>query len=1086
MSKLSIPCLNKVSSGRLNRTLFQIVLASTFLTAIPAMAQTAAASLNGTVLDSSGAGVPNASLTLVNADTAQMREISSSTEGYFNFPDLASGRYTLRVKSQGFKELQIGNLVLTVGRQLTVRPVMELGLVSETVEVKSVAETVITSTAAIGTLVDTKRIQELPLNGRNALQLVALVPGVVEAGNTGQYGATQVSFRSSGGRTADLNYSLDGAINMNHFYDSAVDYPNPDALQEFQVSNRTISAAFGRGVAAISAVTKSGTQQFHGSAFEYVRNMDFDSRQFFSKVVSEFKRNQYGGSLGGPIVREKLFFFASYQGTKQRGSPGDTRYRSLTDQERSGDFSASFTPLRDPLGGLFPGNQIPVSRIKPFAAKFIQGFVPEPNSAAGFFVFTPDYKTDQNQVVTRVDYSISAKDRVMFRYFLNDTPQRGSASGSPLDRGWLAELPTRAQNATLDYTRVFTPTLLNDAKISYVRSAFGTKVGKVLSLTQLGLPVNDANSVTQYGMVPQSSVAVSGYFTADPGLAVRDIMPTTDFSDTLSWVHGRHTLQFGVEVFKNRVNQIANWLTDGTITFNGASTGIAAADMLLGRFSSYRQITPTVTRLHQVLPSVFAQDDIHVTRRLTLNLGLRWDPYVGWWSENKELSAYQPGVQSALFPNMAPGLLYPGDQGLPNSITGNRYQNFAPRVGIAWDVRGDGKTAIRASYGTYFVPLTRSISLNRFAYIQPFALDVTISGGNTDNIFAPAPFNGVNPYPRPDLTDQQGLKTVPFVAGANHTIYDLPWKTEVEHQWSASIQRSITKNSILELNYIGSSSSHLYTSAEGNPATYLPGLSTLSNTQQRRLYPQFGAISVNKDAISANYNSLQLSYNVRLSHGVTALASYAYSKALGVVAAEGEGASGPRDPNNYNLDYGPSSYDIRHVFVTSFIWQLPIARRARSLLLRTVADGWQLTGIAKLRTGTPFTVRSGLDNSFRGINNDTADLAGNWQLPDGRSKGQEILAWFNAGAFVQNAAGTYGTVGINSLRGPGFWNIDTAVSKDFHIAEQKQLQFRASFFNVLNHANLNNPQSSRTSPTFGQITSASDPRVIELGLRFAF
>ncbi len=1046
------------------------------------------ASINGTVNDGSGAAVPGAELILTNVATGQTRQAFASGEGYFNFTELGSGSYRLRISASGFKETVLDSLALTVGQQLTVRPALQIGALSETVEVQGTPPPVTTSTASVGQLVDSKRIEQLPLNGRNALQLVALVPGVVESGTVGQYGATQVSFRSSGGRAASMNYSLDGAINMNHFYDSASDYPNPDALQEFQVSTRTLSAAFGRGSASVSAVTKSGTNGFHGSAFEFLRNTDLDARQFFAKAPSEFKRNQFGATLGGPIVRDKAFFFVAYQGTKQRGSPGETRYLTMTAAQRAGDFSAQTAPLRDPdsPGTFFPGNRIPASRIRPFADNFINGFLPEANSGTDFFSFTPDYKLDQNQVITRVDYTITQKDRVMVRYLFNDIPQRGSASGNPLDRGWLAELPTRSQSATVSYMRLFSTAFINDFRLSYLRNAWGTRLGKVLSLSDLGLAVNDANSVTAYGMVPQSSIAVSGFFTANPGLSVRDVIPTTHLADTASWVRGKHSIQFGGEIYKNRVNQIANWYTQGAITFNGAASGNSAADMLLGRFSAYRQITPTITRLHQTLPSLFFQDDIRLSRNLTLNLGLRWEPSMAWTSEDKELSTFQPGIRSTLFPNMAPGLLYPGDNDLPESIVGNRLSNIAPRAGIAWDVRGDGKTAIRVSYGTYFMPFTRSISLNRFAYIQPFALDVTISGGDTNNIFAQAPFNGVNPYPRPNLSDQQGLKEVQFVAAANHTAYELPWKTAADQQWSFSIQQALGAQSSLEVNYIGSASSHLYTSAEGNPATYFPGQSTLANTQQRRRYPQFGALNVNKNAISSNYNSLQVSFNRRYSRGVSVLSSYTWSKALGVVAAEGEGSSGPRNPDNYRLQYGPHGFDIRHNLVTSFLWQLPFGQNASSRLVRHAIGGWQLNGIAKIRSGLPFTVSSGRDNSLRGISGDTGDQIADWQLPDDRSKQDRMMKWFNTAAFVQNAIGTYGTTGINSLRGPGFWNLDLSVNKVFILTEGNELQFRASLFNSLNHANPSNPSGSLTSSSFGRITSVSEPRIIEFGLRLSF
>jgi hypothetical protein len=480
------------------------------------------------------------------------------------------------------------------------------------------------------------------------------------------------------------------------------------------------------------------------------------------------------------------------------------------------------------------------------------------------------------------------------------------------------------------------------------------------------------------------------------------------------------------------------------------------------------------------------QDDFRVRRNVTLNLGVRYEPSLNWTSEDKELSTFQPGKQSTRFPNMPPGPLYPGDYGLPESIVGNRLNNLAPRVGIAWDVQGNGKTSIRASFGVYYLPATRSIDINRFPIIQPFALDLTITAGDTNNIFASQPFNGVSPYPRPDISNIQALRSVPFISSGNHTSFALPWKTGLDQQWSFSVQRALAREMVLEVDYIGSSASHLYISGQANPAVYIPGQSTLANTQQRRRYPLFGAIEQESDAVGSNYNSLQVSLTKRYSHGVSVLGTYTWSKLLGVIAAEGAGGSGTRDPSNWRLDYGRHGYDIRQNSVTSVIWDLPFAQKVSSRLVRAVTGGWQVSGIAKFRSGLPFTVRSGRDNSLTGIGLDTADQVADWGLSGDRNKGQKIRQWFNAAAFVPNAIGTVGQVGINSLRGPGFWNLDFAVLREYKFKESKMVQFRGSFFNVFNHANLNNPNSTQSNPTFGQITSASDPRVIEFGLRFAF
>lgn len=568
-------------------------------------------SVDGTVLDSSQAAVPLAKVTLTNVDTGQARSTTASEQGHFTFTDLTPGKYSVKISSSGFKSWEQNNVVLTVGQHATIHPILELGAVNETVQVNGAPPLVTTSDSSISTLIDAKRIEELPLNGRNALQLVGLAPGVVSTGTKGQFGATQVTFSSAGGRDIDVNYSLDGGFNMNQFYGTPNEYPNPDALQEFSVSSRNYSAQFGRGTSTVSAVTRSGTNQFHGSAFWFLRNTDLDSRPFFSSNRPNFKRNQYGATLGGPILKNKLFFFVGYQGTKVRGSPGSQAYTTLTAAQRSGDFSALGKSIKDPATGLpFEGNIIPPDRIQPQAAKFLQQFLPSANTGANIYNFTIANRMDQNQVITKVDYLLTQNDRISARYFFNDVPQTGfaSGSGSALGPNWISDLPTRFQNSTVSYLHTFSPTLLNDAHLTYNRSTFGVFPLLNFSLNGLGYPVNTGNAFNSFGLTPDSSLSAGGYFGAYEGAPTRDIMPTWQVTDNVSWIHGIHNINAGMEWYHNRVNELQNYLTGGALNFSGQFTGDAAADFLLGDFSSYQQIGGLSARLHQTLPSFYAQD----------------------------------------------------------------------------------------------------------------------------------------------------------------------------------------------------------------------------------------------------------------------------------------------------------------------------------------------------------------------------------------------------------------------------------------------------------------------------------------------
>lgn len=1060
------------------------VFACTFLFTLTIFAQVNG-SINGIVTDDTQAAVPNAELILRNTQTGETRHTTTSAEGYFTFADLQRGDYQLSVKASGFRELQLGPLTLTVGQQLTVRPKLDVGTVSETVEVQGTPPPVVTSTSSVAQLVDSKRIEQLPLNGRNALQLVALVPGVVNAGNAGQMGATQTTFSTSGGRNIDMNFTLDGGYNMNSFYSIANEYPNPDALQEFSATTRNYSASFGRGTSSVAAVTKSGTNEFHGSAFEFLRNTQLDARSFFAAKRADFKRNQYGGTFGGPILKNKLFFFVGYQGTKVRGTPTDVRYRTLSAAERVGNFAGQ-APIRDPDNGNapFPNNQIPLDRIRPFANNYLNNYLPAANDGTDFYTFAPSgNRLDQNQWIGRVDYTISEKDKINFRAFYNDVPQVQICANVAAD--WVCDLPTRFQNYTLGEDHIFSPSVINSFRMSYVRSAFGMIAKKDFSLAGLGLPVNTANINTGFGLTAQSVLGISGIVSADTGFPTRDIMPTTHINDTLSWIHGKHSLSFGFEYYRNRVNELQNWLSGGNMQFTGSETGNPSADFLLGKFNSYRQVTGITSRLRQNLPALFAHDDFRISRRVTLNLGIRWEPYNGYISEDRQMMLFLPqsGAQSTEFPKAPQGLLYPGDIGLPDSVIGSRMNNWAPRVGIAWDVFGDGKTSIRAGAGKFFVPMTRGISLNRFTLIQPFTTDITVVGGDAYNIFGKAPFNGVSPFPRPT---GESLKTADFVPTANETTWSMPFKTQADYQWSLSLQQALGLSTVLELNYIGSSSSHLFSSAESNYAIYTPGVSTIANTQARRIYPHLGQVNNTFSAFSANYNALQVVVNRRYAKGFSVLGSYTWSKALGVNVASGEGSNGPRNPYNYRSDYGPLGLDRTHNFVLSALWDLPFGGAGSPKWQQLTIGGWQASGIVSLVSGAPLTVRSGRDNSLTGIGGDTADVVGEWRVSGDRSKQDMINSYFNTAAFAQNPAGTFGNTGINFMRGPGTANIDLAIQKNFRITERQRFEFRGSFYNLPNHANFGNPNTTQNNSAFGRITTSGTPRVVEFGLRYAF
>ena len=1041
------------------------------------------ARIAGAVTDPSSAPISGAAVALTETETQQTWRTTSSTDGAYVFLDIPPGQFRIEATVQGFKAYSHSGITVEVGHAVTVDIPMELGSLSESVKVTGEASLVNTQTSTLQQTVDTQRMTELPLNGRNVLQLQTLLPGVVAGGTTGQFGQSNTIYVVNGARRGMTNYELDGGSNINSFWNVPNDYPNPDALQEFTMKQHSFSAVYGRNAGAVvEAVTRSGTNEFHGTLFEFLRNDKLDARQFFSAQRSPFKRNQYGLTVGGPIKRNHAFFFFSWQGTKQRGTPNNLSYVTMTPAEQGGNFSALNQPIIDPTTNTqFPDNKIPADRLSPVTQVFLQRFpLPIANGPGGLYTYPANNSVDSNQYIARIDTDLTASDRLMARVFFNNAPQV-SNWGTPLNSSWFPSYPTKQFSYTASWIHTFSPTVLNEAQLTYAGGYIDLKPAFAADWKELGANINRSSAVA-----PELILSVSGYFAPDTGPATRDRLPTTEFREKLSLVRGRHSVQTGIQIYRNRVNEEQDSLTEGNPSFTGTFTGSAAADFILGDMANFTQYSTLAARLRQTLYSLYIQDDIKVSSHFALNAGLRWDPYTMYHSQNGQLSTFIPGQQSQRFPNTLPGLLYPGDPGVSSTIARPDLKNFAPRLGFAWNPFGDAKTSIRGSYGIFYDPIDRGIDLNRFTLIPPFQTQVTLFQTNIQNPWLVPPYNGANPFPPPPASNDAGLRGVPVPQGAGASSLPQDFPTPYAQQWDLSIQREIFPDYLLTVGYVGTKGTHLYQSTNANPSVYLPGQSTYANTQQRRIYPWIGRVEEEVTNSNSNYNSLQISLEKRFSRTFTVLSNYTFSKTLGqVVSSENEGGNGPRDPNNGHLDYGRLPYDIRHNWVTSFVWQVPTGALPHGFAYQ-ILGGWSLTGILSLHSGSPFGILSGRDNSFTGIGRDTADQIGDWRLSGSRSKASEIAQYFNTAAFTVNAVGTYGTSGMDIIDGPGFSNLDAGLYKKFPISETKNFQFRFESFNLLNHANLNNPDSTVTDGTYGRILGASDPRVLEVALKFVF
>ena len=1057
----------------------------------------------GNVTDPSGAVVTQAQVELRNEAQGWSRQSLTSDIGAFHFAAVPVGQYSVKVQAKGFQTYSRSGIILQAVTQARVDIELALGAAAEVVSVAANAEQVNTTSSTLKTVVDRERVQNLPLNGRNPLQLLSLLPGGVQRGAVDQFINTP-TFSVNGANQDQVNYRLDGGDHMDTWFGSSLSYPNPDALQEFTVQTNNFSAKYGRNAGAVvDAVVRSGTNQIHGTLFEYFRNNALDARPFFAAQTPVFHRNQFGATLGGPVAipsvyngRDRTFWFFSWQSTREVGSPGVTTYTTLSPKQRVGDFSELKKAIVDPTTGQpFPGNVIPASRISVPVANFIQRYLPLPSGANNSDSFPQGGFTTADQFLTRFDHKLTTHDSLAFR-FLYNRPKGLTTYGAGIGPGqsWFDDYRVNDQSYTLDETHIFTPTMVNHFNFTFQRRTHLMTPRTVFTWQDLG-----AHFPASYGALPDNSVNVSGYFSTYSGFYWANGRDNPYFADDLNIVRGKHSISIGTEVWYSIIANRTPYYVDGSATFGGQFSGDPAADFLLGIANSWTQQSANEIDLRQWRLAAYVHDDFKVTHRLTLNLGLRWEPFFPYYEIYGRQGYWAPGHQSTRFPNAPLGQLFAfdNDPALPNrdTIVNKKWNNLAPRFGFAWDPTGRQKWSVRGGFGLFYNGLDIGIRTIRGIYNQPFTRVIQLSAVNIDNPYAGPPFNGASPFPYAPPTTPEGAKTVTFAPFANLVTWDAGFATPYTGQYNLSVQREVARDWVLEGAYVGSFSRKQFFSHNINPAVYIPGvdagnnpLSTIANTQQRRAYNQIANIEQESTAANSNYNSLQIKLDKRFSRGLSVMSSYVFSKALGWNGPLGEGGGGTRDPFNARLDYGLVASDVTHRFVSSFIWETPWFRGGG--FTHQVLGGWGVEGIATLQSGFPFTVRCGCDNSRTGVGSDTPDVVGNPGLPGGRNRGDMIAQYFNTAAFVPNAIGTFGALGIDSLRGPGFYNLDLALGKKFTMpfSDRHTVQFRAEFFNMLNQPSFANPNANLAARgTFGRITStASTPRVIEFALRYAF
>jgi hypothetical protein len=1029
----------------------------------------------GTVNDPSGAAIVGAKVTVVNEATGQSRDTVSAADGNYVVPDLPVGAFRLTVTAAGFKTFVQNAIRVQVDENRRVPVQMTVGALSESVTVEADVAQVETRTSALRQVVDTARIVELPLNGRNPLQLQYLVAG--SSGSTdpagGQSENTSVSI--GGMRANSNNYALDGADNQDPFFNTPSMFPNPDALEEFSLQTSNYSAELGRNAGAVmNAVTRSGGNQLRGTLFEFLRNQDLDARSFFSNSVSPFKRNQFGATVGGPIRKDKTFFFGSYQGTRVKSEPGTQTPIVFSAAQRTGDFTGAKS-IKDPLtGNPFPNNIIPTSRLSQPALNFMNAFVPLPNAANNVYTFPNEATTVDDQVVAKIDHTVSAANHLSGRllYERNNTNQVPNALDVP---GFWAIINYANWNVSVNDIHTFSPRLVNQFIFGFNNITRNQlpHVAAQKSWVDLGSGfIRSAPGPIAY------DTEVAGDFQGFSRYLLNQYRKYVQYSDGLNWTRGSHSLKIGAEVRQNICDQSQKFQTDPQVLFTANYTGLALADFLLGRENSFTQASLNAGSPRTLEFAAYVQDDWKVSRRFTLNLGLRWDPWLPYSDALHAISQFRPGQQSTVYPTAPPGYVFPGDAGVSSTSIESRLNNWGPRLGYAYDLLGNGKTSLRGGWGLFYSDV-RQQSLNNISSNEPFGISMAVSQptGGLSNPYA----DTGNPFPfQPPATPQERQSFKFILPLTTVSEWDPNFRNAIVQQWSMSVQQQMLSDWILTVAYAGSTGNHLFIQNQLNPTVFGK---TGANANAKRLYaPNYSSIVDMLSVGNSSYNGLQVSANKRFHHGLTILMNYTWSKSIDEGSNDG---SAPSNPYNIRNDRAVSDFNLPHKFVGSFVWQIP-GSTLHNALARTVAGGWELNGIFNFQSGGPFTVNSGVDNSQSGINADRANLVGDPHLDTSRPNGQLIQKYFNTAAFTVNTVGTFGTAGRNILSGPGLNNIDFGIIKTFTAKERYKVQFRAEAFNLFNHPHFNNPNAGVSASTFGIITAAGAPRVVQLALKAMF
>jgi Carboxypeptidase regulatory-like domain/TonB dependent receptor/TonB-dependent Receptor Plug Domain len=1088
----------------------------TALWATTAIAQYTTARLSGDVEDKTGAAVPGATVIVEQTGTGYKQEVKSGAAGEFLFPSLPVGSYQLTVEMTGFSTYIQKNIGLSVGQAASQKVTLAVGAIAQQVTVEGSTNQVTTDDAAVSQVINQKSMESLPLNGREAQQLVFLVPGAVDvseqncgANCEGGVLPGEQYAKVNGGGSNGVYYLLDGVDYNDMYINANLPFPSPDALQEFNVQTDNMSAAYGNATGGVAnVVTRSGTDQIHGDVFEYLRNYAMDASNYFSTTgPNPLKQNQFGGTIGGPILKGKLFYFGSYQGTRQNTAVNGLISQVPTMAERNGDFSALLpgTVLTNPNPSspyqFNSNNMINPAAFDP-TALYLMKYVPIPNDPSSgdpnqlLYNGAPSIQ-DTNEYLAKIDYNIG-KHHLSGHYFQLEynvpiiiPPTSNILEGNGED----PQKQSLKNISVVDIYTISTKTLLN--------SYFGLtrKVGLTESPAPFNIAQAGANIPQPTNFPATLNVNVPGEFTIgdQPSTGTWNHSDISD-REIATFVRGRHEIQVGGEWEHMSLPMGNSYQADGNYSFGGDLSGNNLSDFLLGDASSFVQAGGLYLNFSGNLWSAFFQDNWHATSRLTVSAGVRWDPFFPYTDSLGRVGCFVPGAQSTRYPNAPQDLIFGGshnDPGCPASSIYNNTGNVGPRVGFAYQLTADGKTSIRGGAG-YYYQAPNGVAFEDVVGIPPFAPIVSITNTNFTNPYTAA---GVtNPFPASFGPIDPGPSAT-FPQDISFTqIFDRHFRLPQILIYNLTLERGFGNTWFIRAEYAGNHGDHLGGTGDQesgllqlNPSVYIPGQSSENNIQSRLVYPNYGFIASINSGVNSNYNAGQVELQKQVSYGLSFQTNFTWSRALNDFGPDGEpGIFGVYGINTCGcgraLDYGPDAGDDNKVIRFSGNYAFP--RIPIKGFVDKAINGWNLSSVTNWQTGFPFTSFAEDDNSFSAMGNDRPEITvpniKQTQLSSSRSHAAMVNEWFNTADFEPNAVGTYGNIGKNSLRGPRLFTTDLALLKDGKAGEHAGYEFRAEFYNVFNNVNFGAPDAGLQDSSFGQISSAGDPRILQMALKIKF